>query len=376
MRDVHKTDHTENDLLVGHVRDVLDGRAVLLPTEPGLSEVLVELRDDFRTTLREPDHALLLGQLEDGVVELLPELDGARRDLVDGLAELGADSQNATGLLRVRALPLRVVDTGRGDDEILDGGAGVGLLRDHDTAGEQETVERHGLKAVLLNGPVTGEVRPDIVGTTETGATHEDKIGVLADRAIGREDGLVEVLARVVTSGATAGPLHDDGEVGVRSSDVDDLADTVDRAGLEGNMLDPGGAERRDDLSRLLSAGNSGGNTEALNGQALAAHLLPEWELEPELAGVDVERVESDTDTSGNLALDLGDLRAKGSGVVVTTTSKLSMVSSIENGADEARLHGRRRHTSDHDWRLAQEAREGRVDVDRAIAASYVNICA
>ena len=98
--------------------------------------------------------------------------------------------------------------------------------------------------------------------------------------------------------------------------------------------------------------------------------------MEAELAQVDVERVEGDADASRNLALDSGHLGAKCSGVVVTTTSKLSMVSSIENGADEARLHGRRRHTSDHDWRLAQEAREGRVDVDRAIAASYVNICA
>ena len=120
MRDVHKTDHTENDLLVGHVRNVLDDRAVLLPAEPGLVEVLIELRDDFGAALSEPCGALLLGQLEDGVVELLPELDTTRRDLVDGLAELRADGEDPTGLLRVRALPLRVVDALRGDDEVLD----------------------------------------------------------------------------------------------------------------------------------------------------------------------------------------------------------------------------------------------------------------
>lgn len=51
---------------------------------------------------------------------------------------------------------------------------------------------------------------------------------MLTDRSVGREDGGVEVLARVVTSSASSGPLKDDGEVGVRASDVDDLADTVD----------------------------------------------------------------------------------------------------------------------------------------------------
>ena len=88
MRDIHQTNHAENHLLVGHVCDILDDRAVLLPAKPGLGEVPVELADDLRTTLSDPSGALLLRQLKDRVVELLPELDGTGRDLVNRLTEL------------------------------------------------------------------------------------------------------------------------------------------------------------------------------------------------------------------------------------------------------------------------------------------------
>lgn len=51
-----------------------------------------------------------------------------------------------------------------------------------------------------------------------------------ADRGVGREDWGVEVLAAVVASCASAGPLEDNRVVGVGRGDVDDLADTVDRS--------------------------------------------------------------------------------------------------------------------------------------------------
>ncbi len=125
--------HAEDDFLGGHICDVLDDDLSFFQ----LSEVLVELRDDLRAMLREPRRALLLRQLEDGIVELLQELDGARRNLVYGLAELGADSEDAASLLRVCTLPLRVIDTRSRDDEVLGRRArAVCLLRDHDATGE------------------------------------------------------------------------------------------------------------------------------------------------------------------------------------------------------------------------------------------------
>ena len=78
------------------------------------------------------------------------------------LAELRTHREDPTRLLDVGALPLRVVDTGCSHDEILDRGTCVRLLRHHDAAGEQETIEGHRLYAILL-GPVTREVGPCIV---------------------------------------------------------------------------------------------------------------------------------------------------------------------------------------------------------------------
>ncbi|KAF7311008.1 hypothetical protein HMN09_00644200 [Mycena chlorophos] len=97
--------------------------------------------------LEQPRRALGLWQLKDGVVKLLSELDTVRSDFVNRLAELGLDSEDTAIRLDVGTLLLRIIDTGRGDDEVLDGGAGV--LRDYDAGGEEEPVERHGLDVVL-----------------------------------------------------------------------------------------------------------------------------------------------------------------------------------------------------------------------------------
>ena len=117
----------------------------------------------------------------------------------------------------------------------------------------------------------------------------------------------------MVTTRATASPLEDDREVGVGGGDVHDLADALDGAGLERDVLDAGGLQRADDLRGLLDGRDTGGDTETFDRETLTAHLLPERELEAKLARVDVERVERDADASRDLALDLGDLRAESS---------------------------------------------------------------
>jgi hypothetical protein len=106
----------------------------------------------------------------------------------------------------------------------------VSLLGDHDPRGEEEAVEGHASDAVLLLAPLSGEVRVASLRVSETGTGDELDVRVLTDRGVGGEDGGVEVLARVVTTGASTGPLEDDGEVGVVGGDVDDLTDTVDRS--------------------------------------------------------------------------------------------------------------------------------------------------
>jgi hypothetical protein len=157
LGDVHESDHASGDLLVRHVADVGDDGSVLLLSKPGLVKVGVEALDDVVLLTLEPGRSLLLGYVEDGVVELSPELDGSGSDLVDGLAELGSNGEDASGLLVVCSLPVVVIDSGGGDDELLDGLRGVSLLGNHDSRRVEDSVERHRLSLEHLDGPVSGE---------------------------------------------------------------------------------------------------------------------------------------------------------------------------------------------------------------------------
>lgn len=170
---------------------------------------------------------------------------------MDRLAEFGRDGHDASSRPFVRLLPWRVklcqlqrkrsrhqeedaplvvVDTRGIDDELLDALARVGLLGDHDPRREEEAIERHALNAVELLAPLAREVRVRVrrVVGTKAGAGDEDDVGPGPDGRVRREDRGVEVFATVVASGAATGPLQDDGKVGVRAGDVDDLTDAVD----------------------------------------------------------------------------------------------------------------------------------------------------
>jgi len=157
VSDVHESNHPLGDFLVCHLSDVGDDRSVALLSEPGLVEVLVESTDDVVLLGLEPGSSLLLGHVEDGVVELSPELDSSSGDLVDGFSELGSNGEDSSGLSIVGSLPLVVVDSGSVDDELLDGGRGLGFLSDHDSRGEEDSVEGHGLSLELIDGPISGE---------------------------------------------------------------------------------------------------------------------------------------------------------------------------------------------------------------------------
>jgi len=86
--DIHESDHAKHDLFIGHLSDGIHNRAVLLLRKPGLRKVAVELFDDGLLVLCQPGSTLILGKLENGVIELLPELDPPSGNLVDGFSEL------------------------------------------------------------------------------------------------------------------------------------------------------------------------------------------------------------------------------------------------------------------------------------------------
>ena len=69
---VLEADHTENNLLIGHVADIINDSSILLSGEPRLTEVAIELLYDRVAILREPSSSFLLRELEDSVVEVLP----------------------------------------------------------------------------------------------------------------------------------------------------------------------------------------------------------------------------------------------------------------------------------------------------------------
>lgn len=123
----------------------------------------------------------------------------------------------------------------------------------------------------------------------------------------------------------------------------------IDGTGFESDVLDGGGLETLDDLDGHFRGRNTSNNVETFHRKAIFPHLLPDRELEGELTRVDIQRIESDANTSRNEFLSFGDLGVKGSSVVVTTASQFDMIASVDNSANKARLNSRGHHTSDHD---------------------------
>lgn len=106
---------------------------------------------------------------------------------------------------------------------------------------------------------------------------------------ISGQDRLVDICG-VTSFRATSSPLYNDKEIRVSMiNDIDDLADAVDRAWVECDMLDTSGLQTIDDLDHLLCSWNTSSNTESINGEALLPYLLPKWKSEGELAGINAQ---------------------------------------------------------------------------------------
>ena len=289
------------------------------------------------------------------------------------LTELRSNGENTAGLLRVGALPILIINALGIDDELLDGLGGMRLLRDHRPRGEEETVEGHRLNAKHTSRPLAREVRPGIFNTTEARSSKQDDVLVLSDVGVGREDGLVEVLTRVVPTGTTTSPLENNGVVRMSGGDGYDLPNAFDGAGFEGDMANPGRFQPLDNLRGFLCCGDTSGDTKTFNRNAFTLHVLPERKLECKLAGVDVEGIEGETDTGRNLREDFGDFSTQSRRVVVPPASKLDVVASTECSTDEASLDGSRSHPGNHEWGLAEETGERGIDLQTTIAREYIN---
>src|ERR1700691_5571311 len=105
----------------------------------------------------------------------------------------------------------------------------------------------------------------------------------------------------MMATGTPTGPLENDGEVGVRSGDTDDLPDPFYRAGFECDVFNARSCQSFDDLRGLFCARNTSSDTETFDGQT---HVLPQQKLERKVLRVDVKRVQGNTDTRRYLRLE------------------------------------------------------------------------
>ena len=135
---------------------------------------------------------------------------------------------------------------------------------------------------------------------------------MLVNSTISGQDRLVEIFKRVMSSRTTTSPLHDDGEVRVGGGHANDLTNAIYGTGLKSDVLDAGGLETLDNLDSLFRSRNTSSNAETFYRKALFPHLLPERELEGEQTRVDIQRIESDANTSRNEFLNFGNLGKKG----------------------------------------------------------------
>ena len=219
--------------LVGHLFEV---------TEVGLSRVGKDLDD------------LVLAGAHLGAVgaDLGDDARGSRRrvgDLVHVGAQVGqAGGHAATGhAFADPAAQLVVVrDTGGGDEELLDGLGGVRFLRGHRGGAHEDAVDGHG-RAAVAGRPLAGEEVSGALGGADAAAHGQDDVGLGAQLGVGGQQQVGQVLPGVVAAGVAVLDLDDDLDRVGFAGDRDDLADLVDRAGLEGHVGEAVGAQLLDE---------------------------------------------------------------------------------------------------------------------------------
>lgn len=95
---------------------------------------------------------------------------------------------------------------------------------------------------------------------------------------------------------ATTGPLQNDRESRIGLCDVDDLLDSVERAGLESDVLE---AKRLDVFVGDLERRDTGTDGQTLDWDTLGAEILDERNLPRHRAWVDVDAVDGDARSRG-----------------------------------------------------------------------------
>ncbi len=287
-------------------------------------------------------------------------------DLVDVRAQLAPAGGHAAGG-GAGADPVR--SAGGLDEHPLDLGRRGRLEGRHRRGADQDAVERHRREAVG-GGPAAGQVVGSPLGGTDATADAQHQVGSGAQLGVGGEQQVVEVLPRVVATGAAALDVDDDRVVRHLVRDADHRADLRDGARLERDVADAGLGQLLDDRDGFLELGDAGGDDHTVERCArgagprhepLATHVqLPQVRVEEhrvELHGA--ARLEQPLQLLDVVGEDLlGDL---------TATGELGPVAGVGRGGDDLRIDGGRRHAGQQDRRTAGQARERRLDTLTAV---------
>lgn len=197
-------------------------------------------------------------------------------DLVDVGAEL-ATTGGHTALGGARTDPVR--GTGGVDEELLHLGRRGRLEGGHGGGTDQDAVQRHRREAVR-DGPAACQVVGSPLRRADAATYAEDQVRSGTQLGVGVEEQVVEVFPRVVTTGAAALDVGDDGERGNLVGDADHRTDLRDRARLERDVAESGLGEVLDDRDGILELRDAGGDDDAVE-RAPAARALGTRRLPP-----------------------------------------------------------------------------------------------
>ncbi len=187
------------------------------------------------------------------VVEQTPAARGRIVDLVDVGAELAAPGSHAA--LGFSGSNPRI-GAGGVDQQLLDLRRRGGLQGCHRRGADQDAVNRH-LREVVGDRPTAGQVLGGPLGRADAATDADGHVGPPAQIRIGGQQQVVEVLPRVVATGAATLDVDDDGLLGHGGGDLDHRLDLVHGARLEHDVADADAVEFLDQLDGLFEVGDT-----------------------------------------------------------------------------------------------------------------------
>ena len=247
------------------------------------------------------------------------------------------------------------------------------FLRGHRGGTHEDAVDGHG-RAAVAGRPFAGEEVSGALGGADAATHGQDDVGLGAQLGVGGQQQVGEVLPGVVAAGVAVFDLDDDLDRVGLAGDGDDLADLVDRAGLEGHVGEAVGAQLLDESQGLVLLGDTRGDDDTVDGGAgrartrhdagLAELQVPQVAVQEhgvELGGV--AGAQLGAQARQVLVVDLfGDLAAAG---------HFGPETGVRGSGDDLGVNGRGGHAGQEDGGAAGEARESGVDDGLAVGEGH-----